>query len=103
MAKCWQCGQDVSIWSRDLFTGACPKCQAGGTRPATLGCGTLILIALIVLFFSRPGITTLESQVSGLHKSVDELKKASDEQTKELRELRKAVEDLRKGGVDKGK
>ncbi len=66
MAKCSQCGQEVSIWTRDLFTGACPKCLAGGTRPASLGCGTLILIALIVLIFSRPGIGDLESRVDHL-------------------------------------
>ena len=30
------------------------------TQQATLGCGTLILIALIVLFFSRPGLSDLE-------------------------------------------
>ena len=101
MAKCSQCGEEVSVWSRDLFTGACAKCQAGGTRPASLGCGTLILIALIVLFFSRPGLSDLESKVSRLQGSVEELKKASDEQTKELRELRKAVEELRKGGANK--
>ncbi len=66
MAKCSQCGQEVSIWTRDLFTGACPECLAGGTRPASLGCGTLILIALIVLIFSRPGIGDLESRVDHL-------------------------------------
>ncbi len=98
MAKCSVCGQETSLWSRDLFTGACPKCQAGGTRPATLGCGTLILIALIVLLFSRPGMSNLESRVSDLRSSVEELKKVSETQTNEIRELRKVVEEQRKGG-----
>jgi hypothetical protein len=102
MAKCAQCGQEVSIWSRDLFTRACPRCQAGVTRPAGLGCGLLILIALLVLIFS-PGVGELGARVSQLLVSVDDLKKASDDQTKELREIRKAVEDLRKGAAGKEK
>src|SRR5262245_44826786 len=101
MATCTQCGQEVSFWKRDLFTGACSRCRATGARPATLGCGTLLLIGLVVLFFSRPGFSGLESEVSSLRSSVDELKKASDTQTGEIRELRRAVEELRKGGPGK--
>ena len=50
--------------------------------PVSLGCGTLILIALIVLFFSRhdsdynPQLETeikrLQTQVSALQKSIDD-------------------------------
>jgi hypothetical protein len=101
MATCPQCGQNASVWSRDVFTGACPRCQAGGTRPANLGCGTLILIGLIVLFVSRTGLSDLKSNASLLHSSVEELKKVSDAQTNELRELRRAVEELRKSGAGK--
>ena len=103
MAKCSHCGQEVSLWSRDLFTGACPKCVAGGVRPASLGCGTLILIALIVLIFSRTGIGQLETEVSRLQMSVEELKKASEVQTTAIRDLRLVVEEQRKGAGEKNK
>jgi hypothetical protein len=68
-----------------------------GTNPAGLGCGTLILIALIVLFFSRPGIGEMETKVSNLQLTVEALRKASEIQTHEIRELRKTVEEQRKG------
>jgi hypothetical protein len=103
MATCSQCGKETSFWERDLFTGACPSCRATGARPATLGCGTLLLIGIVVAIFSRPGVGDLETRVSGLRTSVEDLKKASDAQTSEIRELRKAVEDLRKGGGGPGK
>ena len=48
MAKCSQCGKDVSVFERDVFTGVCRTCQRIGARPVGLGCGTLILIAIIV-------------------------------------------------------
>jgi hypothetical protein len=92
MAICSQCGQEVSTWARDIFTGACPKCQRSGARPATLGCGTLFLIGLVVLFFSRPGIGHLESEVARLRSSVNESKQAVDSQTSEIRELRAKLE-----------
>jgi len=43
MAKCSQCGKDVSLFERDIVTGTCRECRSAGARPATLGCGTLIL------------------------------------------------------------
>jgi hypothetical protein len=103
MAKCSQCGEEVSPWSRDVFTHACPKCRAAGMRPGSLGCGTLIVIALIVLFFSHPGIQDVDSKVSRLQTAVKELKDASDQQAKELRELRKFIEDSRKGAAGNDK
>jgi hypothetical protein len=78
MAKCAICGQEVSLWSRDLFTRACPRCQAGGTRPAGLIVGLLILIALLVLIFS-PGVRDLGGRVAELLVTVDGLKQASDQ------------------------
>jgi hypothetical protein len=97
MPTCPQCGKEVSFWGRDVFTGACPRCRAAGARPATIGCGTLLLIGLVVAIFSRPGLDELASRVSGMRSAVEDLKKASDAQTGEIRELRKAVEELRKG------
>jgi hypothetical protein len=34
MAVCSRCGQEYSIWFRDLFTAVCPKCRRQSTRPA---------------------------------------------------------------------
>jgi hypothetical protein len=42
MATCPQCGQELSIFTRHLLTGACRKCGAGGYPHGTLGCGSLI-------------------------------------------------------------
>ena len=39
----------------------------------SLGCGTLILIALIVLLFSNPGISDLEDEVNELRSEIREL------------------------------
>jgi hypothetical protein len=103
MAKCTQCGQEVSFWSRDIFTGACPNCRTSGARPATLGCGTLLLIGIVVAIFSRPGLGDLESRMGQLQSSVEELKKASDAQTNEIQGLRKVIEEQRKGAAGKDK
>jgi len=58
------------------------------TQHATLGCGTLILIALIVLFFGRPGLTDLEREVRLLRSEVGDLKKAIESQTNEIKRLK---------------
>jgi hypothetical protein len=51
-------------------------------QQATLGCGTLILIGLVVLFFTRPGIREIETEVKELRGEVKALRKAVDAQTK---------------------
>ncbi|HEY8503098.1 MAG TPA: hypothetical protein VIL46_00850 [Gemmataceae bacterium] len=66
------------------------------TRPAvTLGCGTLVLIALIIMAIVRPGFRDLEQEVQGLRTEVGELRKAVEAQAEEIRMLRKQ---LGKGG-----
>jgi hypothetical protein len=64
------------------------------TQHATLGCGTLILIALIVLFFSRPGISDLERDVRALRSEVADVRKSVDTQTNELKVLQEKVDRL---------
>jgi hypothetical protein len=68
------------------------------TQHATLGCGTLILIALIVLFFSRPGISDVERDVRLLRTEVGDLKKAVESQTREMKSLQEKIDRLRQGG-----
>jgi Sec-independent protein translocase protein TatA len=63
----------------------------GRTEHATLGCGTLILIALIVLIFSGPGVSNLASDVRSLHSEVGDLKKAVEDQTQEIKRLREEL------------
>jgi hypothetical protein len=62
------------------------------THQVSLGCGTLILIALIVLFFSGRGINDLEREVHGLRSEVSELKKTVEAQTSELKLLQQKLD-----------
>jgi hypothetical protein len=73
------------------------------TQQATLGCGTLILIALIVMIFSRPGLSDLEQNVRSLRSEVAELKKAVESQTGEIRRLHERLDLPRPGKADRGK
>ena len=57
-----------------------------------LGCGTLIVIALIVMFFSRTDTNALENEIRGLRSEVAEIKQLIEVQSNEIRQLReKAV------------
>jgi hypothetical protein len=67
------------------------------TEHVTLGCGTLILIALIVLFFSRPGLSDLERDVRALRSEMGELKKALESQTNEIKRMREMLNKLQPG------
>ncbi len=73
------------------------------TQHATLGCGTLILIALIVLFFGRPGIQDLERDVKSLRSEVGDLKKAVESQTNEIRRLTDKVNQRPPGKAEQEK
>jgi hypothetical protein len=99
MSFCPHCGKS--------FDEPKPKVPWWKYRPETptvgLGCGTLLLIGLIVAIFSRPGLDELQLRVSGMSTSIEELKKASDAQIGEIRELRKAVEELHRGVPGPGK
>lgn len=67
------------------------------TQHVTLGCGTLILIALIVMFFSGgPGMSNLENEMRGLRSEVSNLKTAVELQTNEIKQLREKVEKVPK-------
>jgi len=57
-------------------------------QQVSLGCSTLILIALIVLVFSRQGTGPLEREVHELKSEVSELKESVEAQTKEIKLLR---------------
>jgi hypothetical protein len=58
------------------------------TQQVTLGCGTLLLIGLVVLFFSRPGLREIQEEIGKLRGDVKELRKAVDEQTKLLEAMK---------------
>jgi Sec-independent protein translocase protein TatA len=62
------------------------------TSQASLGCGTLILIALIVMIFSGRGASELEREVQGLRSEINELKKSVDAQSNELKMLRQKLD-----------
>lgn len=85
--KCSQCGNEVSIFKRDIFTGACGRCQglttvnmfavAGpnskyklhGAEPAGFWAGLwhgLIVPISFVVSLYNPGVRIYESSNSGL-------------------------------------
>jgi hypothetical protein len=70
------------------------------TQQVSLGCGTLILIAVIVSIFSSRGTGDLEREVRGLRSDVGELKKSVDAQTAEIRSLQLKLD--RQQGTPKG-
>jgi hypothetical protein len=55
---------------------------------AQIGCGTLLLIALIVMFFSRSNTQDIERELRGLRSEVAEMKKLIEVQSAEIRQLR---------------
>jgi chaperonin cofactor prefoldin len=59
-----------------------------GARPATLGCGTLILIGIVVAIFTHSGLNKLEQRVTRLEHAVDSLQTLIVQQTSEIRQLR---------------
>jgi cell division protein FtsL len=66
------------------------KLSSEHTQKATLGCGTLILIALIVAIFSNSGSNDVERELGSLRGDVQELKKAIDAQSQQIRDLHDA-------------
>lgn len=63
--------------------------QEPTTQRATLGCGTLILIALIVMLFSGPNSKDLEKEVKALRTDVADLKATVEHQTQAIEALAK--------------
>ncbi len=67
-----------------------------------LGCGTMILIAIIVMFFSRGG--DVENEVRSLRSEVGEIKRMIEQQSAEIRQLREKLSPPSpKASIEKGK
>ncbi len=64
------------------------------THQVSLGCGTLILIALIVLFFSGRGVGELKREVQDLRSEIGQLKKAVETQTEQIKTLHEKLDNL---------
>ncbi len=64
-----------------------PRVRLVKGQEVSLGCSTLILIALIVLFFSQGGTGNVEREVRLLRSELEELKKAVDRQTRQIEAL----------------
>ena len=62
------------------------------TQQASLGCGTLILIALIVMFFGGRNTNDLEHEIRRLRSDVGELTAAVEQQTTEVRSMREQLQ-----------
>ena len=64
-------------------------------QAVSLGCGTLILIAIIVSMFSGGHVKDVEREVRNLRSEVVELKKSIDDQTTQIKALQDKVEKAR--------
>lgn len=62
------------------------------TQQANLGCGTLILIAIIVALFSRPGMDELEGKIQSIRVEITALKQIVENQTSEIKAIRNLLE-----------
>ena len=60
-------------------------------QKATLGCGTIILIALIVIIFGNMGGKDAAEQVRGLRQDVQKLEQAITIQTQEIDSLKQRI------------
>jgi hypothetical protein len=58
---------------------------------ASLGCGTLIIIALIVALFSNAGYQRTAMELTSLRNQVEELKRSVDAQTDQIRGLKELI------------
>ncbi|MGO9462633.1 MAG: hypothetical protein ACLQIB_10205 [Isosphaeraceae bacterium] len=63
------------------------KLTTDHTQKATLGCGTLILIAIIVAIFSDHGTRDVERGLDNLRNEVRDLKQSIDSQSDKIRGL----------------
>ena len=70
-----------------------PKVRLAEGQEVSLGCGTLMLIGLIVLIFGRGGTGDLEREVRGLRSEVGELKSAVEAQTGQIKALQNSLEE----------
>ncbi len=69
-----------------------------------LGCGTLIVIAIIVMIFSQAGRSNLEDEIRALRSEVGEIKELIEKQSDEIRQLReKPAAAPPKAAVERGK
>ncbi len=66
--------------------------ERGGSQGVSLGCGTLVLIALIVLIFSGGGkMQDVETKVDNLNTEIENLRTVVEQQTQEIKLLRDEV------------
>ena len=89
MPSCSKCGKPTTIGQYDLFTGKCPECRGVGMRatPVNLGCGTFIVIAIIVSAISQSGFDDVEEELRDLRSEVRQLGDEIKSQTEMLRQM----------------
>lgn len=74
-----------------------PQASLAKGQGVSLGFGTLILIALIVILFSGRGAGDLKRDVRALRSEVAELKKSVDAQSAEIKVLQRKIDEAREG------
>jgi len=73
-----------------------PEDQAGRLKgqEVSLGCGTLILIALIVMFFSGRGINDVKREIREMRDEMRDMRVTIDAQSSQLRDLEAKIDTL---------
>ena len=84
MAACPHCGRELGVFART------------GMTPTRLGCGTLIIIAIIVAVFSQAGQDDVTRDVSRLRGTIATLEDSVGSQSAEIRNLGEKIDSLMK-------
>jgi hypothetical protein len=87
----WKWEQQLTEGNPGIRNGESNMAEGNRNEQVSLGCGTLILIALIVIFFSGRGVDDLEREVHGLRAEVAELKQSIEAQTNQIKQLQEKV------------
>ena len=95
MIEWWMVGFLIAVGALLLLAvvGFAKRPQGDTTKQVSLGCGSIILIAVMMLVVSSAAVNDLESDVRQLRVTVEELKKSVDVQTAAIRGVQ---EELRK-------
>lgn len=69
-----------------------PRVRLVQGQEVSLGCGTLILLAIIIALLTQPKLGELAREVHRLHSEMKELKEATEKNTQEIRKMREALQ-----------
>ena len=100
MIEWWMVGFLIAVGALLLLAvvGFAKRPQGDTTKQVSLGCGSIILIAVMMLVVSSAAVNDLESDVRQLRVTVEELKKSVDGQTAAIRDIQAELKKPRPSG-----